>query len=189
MNHLLYPQIYIPSVYDIPYEFLFSKGYKGILFDIDNTLAPYVVPVPPKSIQTLLSYVIELGFSVMLVSNNSSTRVTEFVRELSVHGLSRAAKPMTSKINKAVTSMNLAPEETIFVGDQIFTDVLCANLLGMYPILVTPLSHTDEWTVRPKRKLEQFFVKKYMKQSHKISLALHTTTPISTEERKDNLYE
>ena len=36
-----YPYEYVESVFSIDYNKLYNKGYRGIIFDIDNTLVPH----------------------------------------------------------------------------------------------------------------------------------------------------
>ena len=40
-----YPDMYIDSAYDIDYKGLYDKGYRGIIFDVDNTLVEHGAPV------------------------------------------------------------------------------------------------------------------------------------------------
>jgi HAD superfamily phosphatase (TIGR01668 family) len=59
--------------------------------------------------------------------------------------------------------MELTSQETAVIGDQIFTDVLGGNRLGLYTILVTPISEKEFIWTRLMRKLERF-VLNYLKK-------------------------
>ena len=73
----LYPTRFIASSYDIDYENLYEKGYRGIIFDIDNTLVPHGFPADERSI-TLMKRLKDIGYRVLFLSNNKEDRVKMF---------------------------------------------------------------------------------------------------------------
>ena len=44
-----YPDAYFESAYVIEYKKLYDEGYRGIIFDIDNTLVPHGAPSDERS--------------------------------------------------------------------------------------------------------------------------------------------
>jgi predicted HAD superfamily phosphohydrolase YqeG len=44
--------------------------------------------------------------------------------------------------------MGTSARETALVGDQIFTDILGGNIVGLYTILVVPMQGKDFWGTR-----------------------------------------
>lgn len=44
MFQAFYPKEYVDSTYEIDFEGLYRRGYRGILFDVDNTLVPHGAP-------------------------------------------------------------------------------------------------------------------------------------------------
>ena len=134
----LYPKKVIPSVYGLDWEKL-SKSYGGVIFDIDNTLVPQDWPADEKAIR-LFEEIHALGMKTMLVSNNREPRVKAF-----------AQKVKTGYIYR----MGTVRANTLFIGDQIFSDIWGANRVGMDTILTAPIDRTkDEIQVVIKRLFE-----------------------------------
>ena len=51
MGNAFYPDEWLDSAYDIPYEQFYQKGMRGIIFDIDNTLVPHGAPADERAVQ------------------------------------------------------------------------------------------------------------------------------------------
>ena len=69
MLQKFYPGEYVDSTYQIDFDKLYKEGYRGVIFDIDNTLVPHGAPADERAIK-LFAHLKELGFSCMLLSNN-----------------------------------------------------------------------------------------------------------------------
>ena len=70
----LYPYEYVESVFTINYEKLYEKGYRGIIFDLDNTLVPHGEPSTPK-VDTLFKKIQKIGFKTFILSDNGVKRI------------------------------------------------------------------------------------------------------------------
>ena len=46
----LYPGEYIDSTYSIDFDKLYKEGYRGVIFDIDNTLVTHGSPADERAI-------------------------------------------------------------------------------------------------------------------------------------------
>ena len=161
-----YPSEIQASTYIIPFEEWKEKGYKGVIFDIDNTLVPHGVPADEKSI-VLFQKLKKLGFSTMLLSNNKEPRVKRFAGQVGSSYIYKAGKPALKNYYKAMEEMGTTPETTLFVGDQLFTDVWGAKRAGIYSILVKPIHPKEEIQIVLKRYLERivlFFYYRKMKK-------------------------
>ena len=123
----LYPGEYIDSTYSIDFDKLYKEGYRGVIFDIDNTLVTHGSPADERAI-ALFTHLKELGFSCMLLSNNKEPRVKMFNDAVHVNYMYKAGKPKPLGYRKAMETLGTNTTNTIFVGDQIFTDVVGANL-------------------------------------------------------------
>ena len=77
MFNMFFPDEYLASTYVIPFEDLYQKGYRGIIFDIDNTLVPHGEPADDRA-RKLFSRLKEIGFATCLISNNQEPRVKMF---------------------------------------------------------------------------------------------------------------
>lgn len=166
MLEWVFPKKYYKSIYDISLDELRNKNIRGIIFDIDNTLEPYFVKYPTKETINFLNNLKKEKFKVSLVSNNKGERVKIFNSKLDFPAVSRAAKPSLRGLKKAMKLMNTNIRTTAFVGDQLFTDMLAGNRMGIYTILVNPISTKDEWTVKLKRGIEKKVLEVYFKREN-----------------------
>lgn len=157
-----YPGEIAPSTYAINFEKLYQEGYRGILFDIDNTLVEHGADASKEAIE-LFERLKKIGFQICLISNNKQPRVERFNKDVNVNYIYDAHKPSRKNYLKAVELMKTTVETTIFVGDQLFTDVYGANRVGMRTFLVEPISPKEEIQIVLKRYLEKivlFFYKR-----------------------------
>ena len=130
MLKTFYPDEYVDSTYEIDFEKLSEEGYKGIIFDIDNTLVPHGAPADERA-KRLFARLKELGFACCLLSNNQEPRVKMFNEAVQVNYIFDAHKPSVKNYQKAMRLMGTNTENTIFVGDQLFTDVWGAKRTGI----------------------------------------------------------
>jgi len=149
------PNDYVQSVFQIDIEKLANSGFKGIITDLDNTLVGWDVKTPTKEIQEWFKKVNDLGLTITIVSNNNEKRVSGFSKDLDVDFIFKARKPMGRAFKKAIQHMNIKPEETIVIGDQMLTDVLGGNNNGLYTIMVVPVKKTDGFLTRLNRIIER----------------------------------
>ena len=154
MFRRFYPKRLAPSSYDIDYEKLYREGYRGILFDIDNTLVGHGADATPRAIE-LFARLKKIGFQTCLISNNSDERVKRFNKNIGTNYIHKANKPSTKNYIKATKIMGTRIDNTVFVGDQLFTDVFGANRIGMMTYLVKPIHPKEEIQIVLKRKFER----------------------------------
>lgn len=162
---MLYPDYYYESVFIIPYNELRQKNIRGLIFDVDNTLAPYDIARPPAKVTALIRRLQRMGFTVSLLSNNTEKRMRLFNEHLELPGIHNAMKPLTSGIHRAMQAMGTNREETAIIGDQIFSDVWAGKNAHITTILVKPTSSRDIATVHIKRILERLVLKAYLKKT------------------------
>ncbi len=163
MFETFFPDEYVASTYVIPFEKLYEEGYRGVIFDIDNTLVPHGEPADKRA-KKLFERLKTIGFESCLLSNNQEPRVKMFNEEIQVHYIFDAHKPSTKNYQKAMELMGTDLSSTIFVGDQLFTDVWGAKRTGIRNILVKPIHPKEEIQIVFKRKLEKIVLHFYMKQ-------------------------
>jgi HAD superfamily phosphatase (TIGR01668 family) len=164
-----YPTEYYESAYIIDYEDLYKKGYRGIIYDLDNTLVPHGAPADEKALK-LMEDLRKIGYSIFFLSNNKEGRVKSFNENIGAKYLYKAAKPKPAGYLKAAQMMGLKPSEVLVVGDQLFTDIWGANMAGMRTCLVVPIDRsTDEIQIVIKRKLEKVILNSYLKKNDIIS--------------------
>lgn len=158
-----FPDEYVASTYVIPFEKLYEEGYRGVIFDIDNTLVPHGAPADDRA-KKLFRRLEEIGFSSCLISNNKESRVKMFNRDIGTKYIYNAHKPSTRNYIKAMEIMGTDRSNTLFVGDQLFTDVWGAKRAGIYNILVRPIHPKEEIQIVLKRFLEKIVLYFYKKE-------------------------
>lgn len=166
MFQTFYPKEYLDSTYDIDFDSFVKKGYRGVIFDIDNTLVPHGAPADERA-KKLFAHLKEIGMEACLLSNNKEPRVAMFNKDAHVFTISKGGKPNPKGYRKAMRLMGTDKESTLFVGDQLFTDVWGANLTGLYSILVKPIHPKEEIQIVLKRYLEKIVLHFYLKEQRK----------------------
>ena len=161
-----YPDKEEKSVYQIDFEEYYAKGYRGIVFDIDNTLVPHGAPATETCIR-LFEKLRKIGFEIMLLSNNKEYRVKSFHELVKVNYIYKAGKPNPKNYQKAMEMMGTSSKDTLFIGDQLFTDIWGANRANMRTILVQPIHPKEEIQIIIKRYLEAIVLYFYHKSLKK----------------------
>lgn len=148
-----YPDVYLDSVYEIDFERLYTEGYRGVIFDIDNTLVPHGAPADRRSVE-LFRRLHRIGYESVLLSNNKEPRVKMFADAVHSRYIYKAGKPSPGNYIRAMEIMNTEAGTTMFVGDQLFTDVWGAKNAGIRSWLVKPIHPKEEIQIILKRRLE-----------------------------------
>jgi len=130
-------------------------GIKGVIMDLDNTLVPWKDCAVFPEIMEWMGKLHEYGFKYCIVSNNNSRRGEELPELAGVPAFWKAVKPRRKTLRKALELMSLKPSQVAVIGDQIFTDILGGNRLGLYTILVSPLDRQEFVGTKLVRKLER----------------------------------
>ncbi|MFK7695098.1 YqeG family HAD IIIA-type phosphatase [Paenibacillus sp. HJGM_3] len=152
----LIPRLSVRSIYEIDLQALRQAGVRGIITDLDNTLVGAKHPSATPELSNWLRKVTAMGFQVVIVSNNNELRVSRFSDPLSIPYISAARKPGNAPFRRAIRMMGLNPEQVCVIGDQMLTDVLGGNRLGLHTILVVPISPKDEgFFTRINRRIER----------------------------------
>jgi HAD superfamily phosphatase (TIGR01668 family) len=149
-----YPASRKESTYEIPFEELYRQGIRGVIFDVDNTLVPHDAPADTRA-KELFKRLREIGLESCLASNNKEPRVKKFAQAVGTKYIYKAGKPKRRGYKEAMKQMGTRAENTVFVGDQIFTDIWGANRAGITSILVKPINPKEEIQIVIKRVPEK----------------------------------
>lgn len=158
---LFYPDILFADIYELTPDFLQEQKVRGLILDLDNTIAPYEVSEPTARMRSWFDGMKNAGIRMAFVSNNKGHRVTVFNRTLGLPQFVQAKKPSAKGVLQALAELQLSPEESAGLGDQIFTDCLACHRAGMRFYLVPPIRDKKTLFFRSKRFLEKPFVGKF----------------------------
>ncbi|AQW21953.1 HAD family hydrolase [Lentilactobacillus curieae] len=147
------------DIYSISPEFLTANHIKYVLTDLDNTLIPWNQKDGDTRLSLWLKELNKFGIKVIVVSNNSHDRIEKAVADYDVEFISRALKPLTVGINRAMKRYSINPRNVVMVGDQLLTDIFSANNSGIKSALVKPLVSNDGWTTWFNRFVEKYVFK------------------------------
>lgn len=156
---LLRPAEYRPSIFAVDLDRLRARGIRGLIVDLDNTLGPWRLAEPDPAVREWFRRAQAAGFRICIVSNGGARRVQAVASALAVPAVGRAAKPSGRGFRAALALLGTAPHETAVIGDQIFTDVLGGNRLGLYTILVRPVSPREFLGTRLVRRVERLVLR------------------------------
>lgn len=153
----LVPRQSVHTIYDIDANHLWGFGVRGIITDLDNTLVGARDPHATPELIEWLNRLQKMGFKVVIVSNNNHGRVSAFAEPLGIPFIHRAKKPWNVSFHRAMKLLGTNARQTAVIGDQMLTDVLGGNRMGLYTILVNPISINDEgFFTRINRRIEKW---------------------------------
>ncbi len=152
------PDGYAPRLSRVSLDDLAARGFRGIIVDLDNTLVGYGVHDLAEEDRAWVANARDHGFGICLVSNNFTGRVERICTDLGVPGISSALKPLPRGFLAALKVLGTPRAATVVVGDQLFTDVLGAKILGLHAILTEPLVAKDWLGTRVLRFLERLLL-------------------------------
>lgn len=167
MKHYLFPDACAKSAYSVPYEKLYEIGYRGIIYDIDNTLVPHGAPAD-NAAKELFNRLRKIGFKTVIISNNKEKRVKSFADDVESLYLYKANKPSLKGYLTAMELMDTDMDNTFSVGDQLFTDIWGSKRACIKAYLVDRIDDKEEIQIVLKRRLESvvlFFYRRYIKQN------------------------
>lgn len=157
------PDMYQKSIYHIDYDKLKEDGIKCLLFDLDNTCIPFKETEPNKKLKDLFETLKDMDFKVIIFSNATKKRITPFKNGLDVDCSASSRKPSTKKLLKIMKMFNYNLSDVVIIGDQLYTDILCGNSVGIKTVLVNPMSKDDMLFTKLFRFLENRKFKKFAK--------------------------
>lgn len=155
------PDMYQKSIYHIDYDKLYESGIRCLLFDLDNTCIPFKDDKPNKKLVDLFETLKDMEFKVIIFSNSGKKRLTPFKKMLNVDCLASACKPFKKNYLKILKMFDYNLSEVAIIGDQLYTDILGGNSVGIKTILVNPMSKDDRlFTKLVNRPMENRTFKK-----------------------------
>ncbi len=155
---LFTPAAQVGHICELDLDWLQRAGVRALLLDLDNTLLAWNHLVLSDEVVDWVQEVLRRGFSICLVSNAPRLRLEVQSVVLGVPMVPSAMKPRRRALRRAMRMLGVTSRETCMIGDQVFTDVLAGNRLGMLTVLVVPLHLQEQWWMHWVRKLERWLV-------------------------------
>jgi len=160
---IFYPKGYFNKVSEISLEYLKQNNIKGLILDVDNTLIDYYRNISEETINWA-NNLKQNGIKICILSNsNKHEKVKEVAEKLDLEYTYFGMKPLKKGFKKARKMLGLENSEIAAIGDQIFTDVIGANRMKMFSILVEPIEEKDIFVTLIKRPIENYIKKQYLK--------------------------
>jgi HAD superfamily phosphatase (TIGR01668 family) len=146
---------------DITKEWLQTNKVQTIFSDLDSTLATHDQP-GDDDLKDWIRMLKEQNVQLVIASNNNQARVDRFCTPHGILGFGKCKKPAASEVRKHMTKLGAKNETTIFLGDQLFTDVWCGKNVGIRTALVKPIGQEHEpIQIVFKRKIENWIKKRW----------------------------
>ena len=159
------PYAHAKSIYEIDLKFYEKLGIKYVFCDLDNTLDSYKQKTPLAKAKELVEGLKNIGIELIILSNNTGERVKKYSSELGVKYWSSLGKPFAIRLKRIMKNLGISKDEVIMIGDQIVTDISCANGAKIKSILTEKLVEEDQPTTRFNRLLDNPLRKKLRKKN------------------------
>lgn len=160
----LQPTWYSKDIYSVDLEKLQENNIKYIFSDLDNTLVGYDVAIPNEKVFDLLNNLKKYNLELILISNNNFKRLSKFCNSSCIRFISGARKPGCKKINQFLINNSINKDECVLIGDQLLTDMWCANKANIKCILVEPLQKKESKFTFFNRRMDRIIRKRYAKK-------------------------
>lgn len=160
MFKLLQPKLAVDSIYHINLKELQKMGIKHLLIDLDNTITEWNNHHLPQKALDWFASLEKYDLKSCLVSNNTESRVNIAAKQLGIPSVPKAQKPRTRAFKRGMKLLDAKPNNTAMIGDQVFTDILGGNRMGIYTILVMPINTKEFVGTKVARMLERIILKR-----------------------------
>lgn len=154
------PHIKLDRVTEITVELLNKYSIKALILDVDNTLSTHHGQILTDGLEEWLKYMKESGIKLTVLSNSKRKRVEPFANKINLDFISLGLKPLPFGYLRALRALGTKRKNTAIVGDQIFTDIIGGNTVGLKTVLLTPIKAEDGWSFKLRRRLEKIIIAK-----------------------------
>ncbi|WP_227936333.1 YqeG family HAD IIIA-type phosphatase [Alkalihalobacillus deserti] len=155
------PDFELQHFSNITEDWIKTNRVQTIFSDLDSTLATHDLP-GGNDLEAWIQMLKDQNVQLVIASNNNQARVDRFCKPYGIIGFGKCKKPSASEIRKHMTNLGAKDETTIFLGDQLFTDVWCGKNVGIRTVLVHPIGQEHEpIQIVIKRKIESWIKKRW----------------------------
>lgn len=160
------PDVMKQDIYQLTPRLFTNRGIRFIFLDIDNTVAPYTISTPTERMTAWVRDMRAAGLELYVLSNNRGERPEIFAAAFDLPYRKKAWKPFTKIAKEVLAETGHTPGETAFIGDQVYTDALCAKCCGALAVVVHPIEFNNFW-LRLRYWLEAPFRWRYLWKNSK----------------------
>lgn len=157
---LFKPTLAFNTILDVTPNILKKMGVSGLILDVDNTLTTHDNPRPADGVLDWIAMIKQHGYKLIILSNNTAERVKPFADMLGLSFVPDGGKPLRRGYKQAVCELGVPKNKVCAIGDQIFTDILGANLTGIKSVFVFPIEPESSAFFKIKRTAERPFLPK-----------------------------
>ena len=157
----LIPDIKLDRITEITVELLRKYNINSLILDVDNTLSTHHGQQLTEGLTEWLQLMRDNGIKMTVLSNSNSKRLQPFAEKIGLDYISMGLKPLPFGYLRALKALGSTKKETAIVGDQIFTDTVGGNVVGVTTILLTPIKPETSLRFRTKRRMEKFVIKHF----------------------------
>jgi len=165
MSKINVPYAHASSIFEIDVSFYKKENVKTLLVDLDNTLDSYRTKTPSKRVFDLKEKLSKEGIEMVIVSNNTGTRVTTYAEALGVRFISSIRKPFAKKLLAKAKEYNIDLSTSMMIGDQTVTDIPCGNRAGIKTVLTDKIVKEDQPTTHFNRLFDRPIRRKLMRKN------------------------
>lgn len=158
------PDYMSESIFKIDYDTLYDMGYRGLCYDIDNTLTEMHTTDVSDETVALIRSLKDKGFNICIISNAVRRRTDEVSAKLDVKYVHMAFKPSKKGYIRAMSLLGLPCNSCVMIGDQLFTDIKGGKKAGFLTVMTNILNKKESVNVRFKRIFEKIIMKKHERE-------------------------
>lgn len=159
------PDYIFEKTYNITPEFLKQNNINCLFLDADGTLGRHKKLEAAEGVTNWIDLMHQNGIKLIITSNNFKKRVSAFAAVVNLPYVCFSAKPTPWGFFRAKFKMKVRLKNTLVVGDQLFTDVLGAHIVGMKAAMVLPIYHEEGLGFDIKRDFEQKYIDRYLAEN------------------------
>lgn len=158
----LLPTLRYKRVYEIPKEKLKELGITLVLLDMDNTTAPWRTDYVAPQIALWVEEIKKENIIVALLTNSKGLNADSIGKKLNIPVYKNAKKPFKSETKKILKALSIKAENTLIVGDQLFTDIVLANKIKAKSVLLEPIDNREWWATKVFNRTREKLVWKFL---------------------------
>ena len=159
------PDYIFEKTANITPQFLKENNINCLFLDVDGTLRRHKQMQAADGVLDWIDLMHQNGIKLVITSNNYKKYIQPFAQIINLPCVCFSAKPTPWGFFRAKFKMKVKLKNTLVVGDQCFTDILGAHIIGMKAAMVLPVYHEEGVGFEIKRNFEQKYIDRYLQEN------------------------